>query len=75
MSAFQRAQGRFHVLVGTNHYSYDPKSNRWRTLASSQYAHDALLKVQLDGRSHLLAVGGNHGPNIDIPNPTELYTP
>ena len=37
--------------------------------------HDALLKVQLDGRSRLLAVGGNHGPNIDIPNPTELYLP
>jgi Kelch motif len=68
-------QGKFHVLVGTSHYSYDPKSNRWRTLASSQYAHDALLKVQLNGRSHLLAVGGNHGPNVDIPNPTELYTP
>ncbi len=68
-------QGKFHVLVGRNHYSYDPVSNRWRTLASSQYAHDALLKVQLDGRSRLLAVGGNHGPNIDTPNPTELYLP
>jgi Kelch motif len=67
--------GKLHVLVGTSHYAYDPGTNRWRTLASSQYAHDALLKVQLNGRSHLLAVGGNHGPNIDIPNPTELYTP
>lgn len=67
--------GKLHVLVGTKHYSYDPKTNRWRTLASSQYPHDALLKVQLDGRAHLLAVGGNHGPNIDLPNPSELYTP
>jgi hypothetical protein len=68
-------QGKFHVLVGTSHYAYDPGTNRWRALAPSQYAHDALLKVQLDRRARLLAVGGNHGPNIDIPNPTELYTP
>jgi Kelch motif len=68
-------QGKFHVLVGTSHYAYNPATNRWRTLAPSQYAHDALLKVQLSDRSHLLAVGGSHGPNIDIPNPSELYTP
>ena len=67
--------GRLHVLVGTKHYSYDPKTNRWRTLAPAQYTHDALLKVQLDGSARLLAVGGNHGPHIDIPNPSELYTP
>ena len=68
-------QGRLHVLVGTRHHVFDPGTNRWRTLAPSQYAHDALLKVQLDGRARLLAVGGNHGPNLDMPNPTELYTP
>ena len=68
-------QGKFHVLVGTKHYAYDPTTNRWRTLASSQFGHDALLKVQLNGRAHLLAVGANHGPNIDIANPSELYTP
>jgi len=68
-------QAKFHVLVGTKHYAYDPTTNRWRTLASSQFGHDALLKVQLNGRAHLLAVGGNHGPNIDIANPSELYTP
>jgi Kelch motif len=68
-------QGKLHVLVGTSHYAYDPGTNRWRPLTPSQYAHDALLKVQLDGRARLLAVGGNHGPNLDIPNPTELYTP
>ncbi len=68
-------QGKFHVLVGTSHYAYDPAANRWRTLAPSQYSHDALLKVQLDGRAHLLAVGGAHGPQLDIANPSELYTP
>jgi kelch-like protein 2/3 len=68
-------QGKFHVLVGTKHYAYDPATNRWRTLASSQFRHDALLKVQLNGRARLLAVGGNHGPQVDIPNPPELYTP
>ena len=51
------------------------RPNRWRILASSQFGHDALLKVQLNGRAHLLAVGGNHGPHIDIANPSELYTP
>jgi hypothetical protein len=68
-------QGRFHVLVGTSHYSYEPRTNRWKALAPSQYAHEALLRVELDGRAHLLAVGGIHGPHLDMPNPTELYTP
>jgi hypothetical protein len=68
-------QGKLHVLVGTKHFAYDLATNRWRTLASSQFGHDALLRVQLNGRAHLLAVGGNHGPNLDMANPSELYTP
>ena len=68
-------QGKFHVLVGTKHYAYDPATNRWRTLAPSQFVHDALLKVQLNGRPRLIAVGGYHGTQLDIANPTELYTP
>ncbi len=68
-------KGKFHVLVGTNHYSYDPKTNRWKRLASTQYGHEALLKVDLNGRPHLLAVGGHHGPEVATPNPLELYTP
>jgi hypothetical protein len=68
-------KGRFHVLVGTSHYAYDPAKNRWRTLAPSEYEHDGLVKVQLEGRPHLLAVGGSHGTQAEIPNATELYTP
>lgn len=67
--------GRFHVLIGTRHYAYEPGANRWRTLASTQYRHEALLKIQLDGRARLLAVAGNHGPDLDLANPSELYTP
>ena len=67
--------GKFHVLVGTSHYAYDPRTNRWKTLAPAQYPHEALFKVQLSGRSRLLAVGGVHGSDLEIANPTELYTP
>jgi hypothetical protein len=39
------------------------------------YAYDALVRVTLNGRAALLAVGGTHGANGDIANDTELYTP
>ena len=67
--------GKFHVLVGTSHYAYDPDTDRWRTLAPTRYPHEALFKVRLGSRSHLLAVGGVHGSDLELANPPELYTP
>ncbi len=60
-------------------YAYNPGTNTWQIRAAPKWDHDALVQVTLDGRSHLLAVGGVHGPYINgiipIPNDTELYTP
>jgi hypothetical protein len=67
--------GKLHVLVGTSHYAYDPATNRWKALAPTQYPHEALFKVQVGGRSRLLAVGGVHGSDLELANPPELYTP
>ncbi len=68
-------KGKFHVLVGTNHYVYNPATNTWQTRAAAQWPHDAVVRVTLDGLPYLLAVGGTHGPSLDIPNDSELYTP
>jgi hypothetical protein len=38
-------------------------------------AHDSIARVTLDGRTYLLAVGGSHGRDSEIPNDSELYTP
>jgi hypothetical protein len=60
-------------------YAYNPGTNTWQVRAAPKWDHDALVQVTLDGRPHLLAVGGVHGPYINgiipIPNDTELYTP
>jgi N-acetylneuraminic acid mutarotase len=58
-------------------YAYDPGTNTWKIRAAPKWDHDAVVQVTLDGRPHLLAVGGVHGPYdiIPIPNDSELYTP
>jgi hypothetical protein len=58
-------------------YAYNPGTNTWQVRAAPKWDHDALVQVTLDGRPHLLAVGGVHGPYeiVPIPNDTELYTP
>jgi hypothetical protein len=37
--------------------------------------HDAVARVTLDGHTYLLAVGGSHSADLDIPNASELYAP
>lgn len=71
--------GKLFVIVGDgsglHSYIYSPATNTWKTRASPTSGHDAVVRVTLDGTSRLLAVGGSHGADFDIPNNSELYTP
>ncbi len=67
--------GLFVISNDLRAYFYNPKTNRWATRAAPQWAHPAVARVMRGGRPYLLAVGGNHGPEFEIPNGTELYTP
>jgi N-acetylneuraminic acid mutarotase len=66
--------GKLFVISWPNAYVYNPLTNRWRTISAPAQAHQAVVRVLLNGKAHLLAVGGYHGPNGDIPSDSELYT-
>ena len=68
-------QGKLYVIAGSSAYAYDTGRNRWTAIAEPAWPHDALVRVVVDGKPRLLAVGGQHGANFDMPNPSELYTP
>jgi N-acetylneuraminic acid mutarotase len=68
-------QGKLYVLSGSGAYVYNPGTNKWTPIARPTWGHDAVVRVLIDGQPRLLAIGGNHGPNFDIPNNSELYTP
>lgn len=68
-------QGKLYVVAGSGAYVYNPGTNRWSTIAAPAWGHDAVVRVVVDGKPRLLAVGGQHGPQVDMPNPSELYTP
>jgi N-acetylneuraminic acid mutarotase len=72
-------QGKLFVIVQSGSelraYAYDPASNTWKAKAVPARAHDSIARVTLDGRTYLLAVGGSHGRDSEIPNDSELYTP
>jgi Kelch motif protein len=72
-------QGKLFVIVnsgsGLKAYLYDPAVNTWKARAAPTWGHDALVKVTFEGRPALLAVGGSHGGDGEVPNDTELYTP
>lgn len=67
--------GKLYVLVGTNAYVYNLGTNRWSPIAKPTWGHDGVIRVVINGKPKLLAVGGLHGPHFDIPNNTEVYTP
>jgi N-acetylneuraminic acid mutarotase len=57
-------------------YVYDPVTNTWTTKASPALQHEAVVRVALDGRNRLLAVGGARTfPGGFSLNDSELYTP
>jgi N-acetylneuraminic acid mutarotase len=68
-------QGKFYVITQSATYAYNPATNSWATKASPSEAHDGVVKVTLNGSARLLAAGGSHGSESEIPNDSELYTP
>jgi hypothetical protein len=67
--------GKLFVITGSNAYLYNPRTNTWSARAAPEFAHDAVVRVRIDGDPFLLAVGGLHGEPPGTANPTELYTP
>jgi hypothetical protein len=55
-------------------YDYTPSTNAWRRRAAPARWHEGVVRVTLDGINYLLAAGGGHGFENDIPNASELYT-
>jgi N-acetylneuraminic acid mutarotase len=75
-------QGKLFVITSTGSglqsYAYNPATNAWTARAAPAHAHDAVVRVTLNGSVRLLAVGGSEGagpPPPMTPNPNELYTP
>jgi N-acetylneuraminic acid mutarotase len=67
--------GKLYVVVGVDAYVYDPGTNRWSAIADPTLVHDGLVRVVINGKPKLLAVGGQNGVHSDIANNTEVYTP
>jgi Kelch motif len=67
--------GRFYVLSTGGTYAYNPATNTWASRASPSEGHDDVVTVRLNGAARLMAVGGSHGSESDIPNDSEMYTP
>jgi hypothetical protein len=67
--------GRFYVIAAGGTYAYNPATNTWTSRASPSEAHDDVVTVRLNGAARLMAVGGSHGSESDIPNNSEMYTP
>ncbi len=67
--------GKLYVVVGLDAYAYNPGTDRWSAIADPTWGHDGVVRVVINGKPKLLAVGGLHGPHFDEPNDTEVYTP
>jgi N-acetylneuraminic acid mutarotase len=68
-------QGKLYVISGSNAYAYNPGTNKWSSIAAPTWGHDGVVRVVINGKPKLLAVGGHHGVHPNIPNNTEVYTP
>jgi hypothetical protein len=64
-------QGKLDVIAGSNAHVYDPGTNKWSSIAAPTWEHDGVVRVVINGKPKLLAVGGLNG---DTPNNTEVYT-
>ena len=64
--------GKLYAVVGTDAYVYDPGSNRWSAIADPTWGHSGVVRVVINGKPKLVAVGGG---SEDVPNNTEVYTP
>jgi hypothetical protein len=54
---------------------YNPGTNRWSAIADPTWGHTGVVRVVINGKPKLLAVGSFHGTRPLIPNNTEVYTP
>ncbi len=54
-------QGKLYVIAGSNAYVYDPGSNKWSSIAAPTWDHDGVVRIVINGKPKLLAVGGLHG--------------
>jgi N-acetylneuraminic acid mutarotase len=66
--------GKLYVVVGVDAYGYDPGTNRWSAIADPTSPHDGVVRVVINGKPKLVAVGGIHGTDGEANN-TEVYTP
>ena len=64
--------GKLYVVVGVDAYVYNPGTNRWSAIADPTRGHDGVVRVVINGKPKLLAVGLG---SADDPNNTEVYTP
>ncbi len=67
--------GKLYVIVGPRAYVYVPATNKWTSIAAPAFAHQGVVRVAINGRPRLFAVGGQHGSNLDEPNRSEVYVP
>jgi len=68
--------GKLYALVGVDAYVYDPVANRWSAIADPTWEHAGLVRVVINGKPKLLAVGGSRGLGSRTEaNNTEVYTP
>jgi hypothetical protein len=67
--------GKLYVVVGTDAYVYNPGTNRWSAIADPTWEHDGAVRVVINGKPKLLAVGGSQGTSGEAPHNTEVYTP
>ena len=67
--------GKLYVVVGLDAYVYNPGTNRWSAIADPTWGHTGVVRVVINGKPKLLAVGSFHGTRPLIPNNTEVYTP
>jgi N-acetylneuraminic acid mutarotase len=67
-------QGKLYVLAGPSAYVYDPGTNKWSPIAAPAGEHQGVVRVVINGKPKLLALGGHEGREFDPIN-IEVYTP
>jgi N-acetylneuraminic acid mutarotase len=67
--------GKLYAVVGLDAYVYNPGTNKWSAIADPTWRHDGVVRVVINGKPKLLAMGGTHGVSPYVPNNTEVYTP
>jgi Kelch motif protein len=50
-------QGKLYVLAGLNAYVYNPGTKKWSSIAAPTWGHDGVVRVVINGKPKLLAVG------------------